>query len=149
MQKRLAVTGIAIAACLVLLLSSMACAWFTDTATATITGKTGLVKISTWNVKISPRFQPGDTQYAWLKVHNAGNCPIKIEKIVIIGKPSFLGVSVSGPVGQTFKPCKCLYFKLYVKMPEGVTKPQDQFFSFKIRFYARNVPTAWPTVPKT
>ena len=149
MRKRSAIAGITVAAFLVLLVSGVASAYFTNEATATVSGRTGLVKINTVSVSISKTFQPGDTQYAWIKVHNAGRSPIKVLNARIIGLPGFLGASISGPFGQTFNPCNVLYFKLYVKMPTGVQGPQDHSFSFKVRFYARNVPTAHPTVPKT
>lgn len=147
MHKRLAITMM-VAAFLVLLVSSVAGAWFEAEATSTVRGKTGLVKITTVNVTLSRTFQPGDTQYAWIKVHNAGRCPIKILNARILGLPGFLGATIAGPLGQTFNPCNVLWFKLYVKMPTAVKGPQDHSFSFKVRFYARNVPTAHPTVPK-
>lgn len=149
MRKRSAITAITVAALLALLVSGVASAWFEDTATATVRGKTGLVKITTVNVRISDAFQPGDTQYAWIKVHNAGRCPSKILNVRILGLPGFLGATITGPLGQTFNPCNVLWFKLFVKMPIGVKGPQDHDFSFKVRFYARNVPSAHPTVPKT
>lgn len=148
MRKRTVIVSMVMAALLVLSISGIASAWYEATATSTIWGRTGLVKITTVNVHISKTFQPGDTQYAWIKVHNAGRCPIQILKYRIFGLPGWLGASVSGPFGQKFNPCGVRYFKLFVKMPSGVKGPQDHPFSFRIQFTARNVPSVHPTVPK-
>jgi len=146
MRKRLVIAVIATAV-LLIVLSGVAGAWFTDSATATVSGRTGLVSIRTWNVTLTDRFQPGDTQYTWLKVHNNGNCPIILTSVTIHGLPGCLSARFDRkPLNQVFKPCQSLYFKLYVYMPTSVTGPQNVPFSFKIRFQSRNVPTAWPAV---
>lgn len=150
MRKRLLIATIAIVA-LIALLSGVAGAWYTDSATSTLSGRTGLVSIRTWNVTLTDKFQPGDTQYAWLRVHNNGNCPIKITSATIYGLPGCLFARFDRkPLNQVFRPCQFLYFKLYLYMPTSVTGPQNVPFSFKIVFHAQNIPTAWPAVgPKS
>lgn len=146
MKKRYIVIAI-VAAMLISLMSGVASARFSDTATATMSGRTGYVNIRTWNVTLTDKFQPGDTQYVWLRVHNNGNCPVKILSATIKGLPGYLGVSwTQRPLGQVFKYCQSLYFKFYVHMPATATKPQNQPFSFQIVFYAENVSTTWPRV---
>lgn len=148
MRKRTVVVSMIMAALLVLSISGIASAWYEATAISTIRGKTGLVKITTLDVRISNAFQPGDTQYAWIKVYNAGRCPIKILNARIRYLPGFLGASITGPLGQTFNPGVVKWFKLYVKMPTGVKGPQNHDFWFKVEFTARNIPSAHPTVPQ-
>lgn len=150
MRKRLTrkrLTMLVLTGLLVLGLAASASAWFGTSADSTVKGKTGLVSITTCNVQLTKFFQPGDTQYAKIKVHNNGNCPLEIVRIQIIGKPWFLAVSVTGPLNQSFKPCNTKTFTMYVKMPQGYTSPQNQFFTFKVRFYALNTPTNWGTIP--
>lgn len=146
MRKRLTIA--VVAACLVLLVSGTACALFTDTATVTVRGTTGTVDIVTrGNVRISDTFQPGDTQYVYLRVHNAGTCPIKITDYRVINPfPSWLGVDIVHTSTLFLKHCEYAYFRLYVYIPVGVTKPQGTGFWFQIEFLAENQTTVHPPV---
>jgi len=145
-KKRLVIAAIA-AVMLISLMSGIAGARFTDEATATMSGRTGYVNIRTWNVTLTNKFQPGDTQYVWLRVHNNGNCPVKITSATIKGLPGYLGVRwAERPVNRVFRYCQSLYFKFYVHMPASATKPQNVPFSFRIVFHAENVSTTWPRV---
>lgn len=149
MRKKRLVVAVIATVVLIAMLSGIASAWFTDTATATMSGKTGNVSIQTHNVTLTQKFQPGDIQYFWLKVHNNGTCPIKITSATILFKPPWLGVIFAKkPLNQIFNHCESKYFKLYVYMPASATKPQNASFWFQIRFHAQNVPTTWPTTPK-
>ena len=148
MQKKRLVIAVIVTAALIAVLSGVAGAWFTDTATSTLSGRTGLVSIRTWNVTLTDKFQPGDTQYVWLRVHNNGNCPVKITSATIQGLPSCLSAHFTvKPLNVRLVHCQSGYFKLYVHMPTGVTGPQNVPFSFKIRFVAQNLPTNWGTIP--
>ena len=142
MRKRLAIAGVVVATSL-FPFSGIASAWFTNTATCNVTGRTGNVRITTVNVTLSYKFQPGDTQYKWIKVYNAGRCPVKIYQIRIFGKPGFLGVRVTPGIRGRINAGGSYSFKLYVWMPPGVGNwAQNKPINFQIKFFSQNLPTA-------
>lgn len=145
-KKRLVIAAIATVV-LVAMLSSIAGAWLTTSATATASGRTGYVRIQTYDVTLSDKFQPGDTQFVWLRVHNNGSCPVKIIRATAKDVPSYLAVSfVKTPTAQVITFCQSVYFKMLVHMFPSATPHQNTAFSFQIQFDAQNTPTVHPTV---
>lgn len=143
MRKRILGLGMITAAVMLMSIAGTASAWFEVKKSATVRGYTGNISITTYDIWVTNSLQPGDTQYAWLKVKNSsGRCPLKIISAVAQNYPGWLIVKVdSGDFNECFQPGHFKYFLIWLKMKEFVTGPKGKFFSFQIQFTARNCPT--------
>lgn len=148
MRTRKLVIGLVLVCLMLFALTGVASAWFETYADSSVRGKTGWVRITACNVRLTDLFQPGDTQMGIIKVHNTGPCPVKIVRVEIRNKPWFLAVYVEGPLNLIIRPGEMRAFRMYVRMPSGYTKPQSQDITYKVRFYALNTPTRWSTPPQ-
>lgn len=149
MRKRILGLGIIAAAIMLMSMAGTASAWFEVKKSATVSGRTGSINITVFNIQVSTSLQPGDTQYAWLKVKNSsGRCPIKIVDAVALNIPWYLIVKVdSGDFDECFQPRQFKFFKIWLKMRESATQPRGKFFSFQIQFTAQNCPKHLGTLP--
>jgi len=141
-KGRIVVIGL-IAVLLIALLSGIGSAWFTDQSTTIVKGKTGYVKICSADIKwLVTNFQPGDTQYISIPLHNQGRCPVLITT-KITGLPVWLRASLSPFSISRLNAGQTKVFRLYVYMPTTVgNKAQNKSFQFRVEFYATNLPTA-------
>lgn len=122
------------------LMAAPASAYFTDQATATITGKTGSVNIHfTYKVNLPQDMQPGHVYWVKAKIHEQGVCPVKLWTNVT-NVPWFLKVYVYPPTVAILKYCNTAVFNIKVVMPSWVgntamNKPVALYFTV----YAQNL----------